>query len=102
MLTVVSACTSGRCRERNVASQSIFVFKHDGSKQCEKKAGLTAEEMSKQLMDIKVVSKQSKTDGMMHMMVCGSPTGKVNVYEINSADLVKAQQLGFEVFKNEN
>ncbi|MEQ1665239.1 MAG: hypothetical protein ABL927_07690 [Bdellovibrionales bacterium] len=58
--------------------------------------------MAKQLMDIKILSQQSKSDGIMHMMVCGSPTGKVNVYEINSADQVKAQQLGFEVFKNEN
>jgi len=36
-------------------------------------------------------------DGLMHIQMCGSPTGKTNVFDINVQDVDKAQVIGFEL-----
>lgn len=77
-------------------SERIRVSKPDGSLQCGMGKAVSVEEMKKQLDRIQVFSAENKADGLMHIQMCGSPTGKHNVYEINRADLEKAKKLGFK------
>ena len=118
-LIFVTACTSTNCRRKkeNQAplpieqiekepfkdhskskQDSAFVFKYDGSLQCGMGQKISAKEMAKQLTrkNIPVISSQNKPDGLMHIQVCGSPTGQANVYEIPAAKLEEAQKLGFK------
>lgn len=80
--------------------KKIKIYKPDGSIQCEKGTGISAAEMQKQLGDIKTYSAENKSDGLIRIQVCGTPTGNCNVYEINEADFVKAEKLGFKIWKN--
>jgi len=77
---------------------TVLVYKADGSLQCGAAKGLSAEEMGKQLGPIKIFSREKKPDGLMHIQVCGSPTGMINVYEISASDLTAAEKLGFKRF----
>lgn len=79
------------------ATGSVFIFKADGSLQCGEAKGLAAEEMEKELKGIKVLSREKRSDGMMHIQVCGSPTGMINVYEIPAAALPDAEKRGFKL-----
>lgn len=106
-------CAQGNCRSQISApaakgqadasmksssnpNDRVRVFKYDGSLQCGKGKAIAAEVMAKDLKDIKVYSFGSKADGLMHIQMCGTPTGKANVYEIDSTDLAAAQKLGFQ------
>lgn len=101
--SLLAGCASGHCRGRAVASdQKVFVYKPDGSLQCGKKNGMSADEMAEQLKEIKVYSRENKHDGQMHMTLCGTATGRINVYEIDMKDLGKARSLGFMELKNDN
>jgi hypothetical protein len=51
--------------------------------------------MQEQLTDIIVYSSSKKSDGLIHITLCGSTTGMLNVYEIAQTDLEKAKALGF-------
>ena len=74
----------------------VKVYKYDGSLQCAMGKAIPLEEMQKELKDIKVYSAKNKHDGLMHIMVCGSPTGKANVYEIDRVHLQNALKKGFK------
>lgn len=74
----------------------VRVFKYDGSLQCNMGEAISAEQMKKDLGAIKVYSAQNLSDGLMRIQVCGSPTGKANVYEISRSDLEAAIKLGFK------
>ena len=82
------------------ALKKIKVYKADGSIQCEQGTGTKADEMAKQLGDIKVLSMENKHDGLIRIQVCGQPTGHCNVYEISESDFAKAEKLGFKKWKN--
>jgi hypothetical protein len=75
---------------------SVFVYKSDGSLQCGTAKGLSLEEMEKQLRGIPVLSRDKRPDGKMHIQVCGSPTGMINVFEINETSLKEAEARGFK------
>jgi len=95
-------CASGHCgrdgKAVNVSSSKlkVFVYKYDGSKQCEKGTGTELKSMAAELSSIKVFSMSKKSDGQIRVQVCGALTGMANVYEISSADLAKAEALGFK------
>ncbi len=74
----------------------IRVYKLDGSLQCNQGKAITPSEMQKELAPLEVYSSGNKHDGMMRTQVCGSPTGRSNVYEINRKDLEAAQKKGFK------
>lgn len=74
----------------------IFVYKYDGSLQCKAGKGESVESMAKELKGLRIFSSEKKSDGLMHIQVCGSITGKANVYEIESKNLKAAQRLGFK------
>lgn len=99
-LPFLAACATGHCRSRNdVRPKTVFVFKADGTKQCGIGSATTVQQMAQELGDIKIVSQENKSDGKLYPMVCGAPTGKINVYEIPERDLEKAVAGGFVEFK---
>jgi hypothetical protein len=77
-------------------SNSIFVFKYNGEKQCGLGEIVSLEKMERELRDIKVFSRSVKNDGLMRTAVCGANTGSANVYEIATSDLKKAEGFGFK------
>jgi hypothetical protein len=76
----------------------VFVYKPDGSLQCGMAKGTVPEEMEKELSGIQVFSRSNRPDGKMHIQVCGSPTGRVNVYEIPSSSFKEVEKRGFKKF----
>jgi hypothetical protein len=108
------SCQSGRCKERVTPSNTesalmdanqkpvnqvldrVKVYKYDGSLQCNMGKAISVDEMEKQLKDIKVFARENKSDGMMRIQLCGSPTGRANVYEIERKDIEAAKKAGFQ------
>ncbi len=80
----------------------VKVYKADGSLQCGQGKAIPAQEMQKDLKDIKVHSSATKNDGLMRIQVCGAPTGNANVYEIDHKDLEAALKLGFKQWTFDN
>ena len=113
----VSACSSKPCRGINLKKpilkkeevfkkidpnktviETVKVYKYDGSLQCGMGKPTTPQQMSLQLKPIKIISMLSKHDGLMHITVCGSPTGRANLFEIEKTDLAEARKRGFEIW----
>jgi hypothetical protein len=88
VMTDSSAATDGR----------VLVGRPDGSLQCGMAKGKSPEEMEKELDGIKVYARSKRPDGRMHIQVCGSPTGQLNVYEIPTGSLKEAERRGFKKF----
>ena len=74
----------------------VFVYKYDGSLQCGMGKAVPVETMAKELTGIPVVSSLKKNDGLMHIQVCGSISGKANVYEIPANFQKQAESKGFK------
>ena len=74
---------------------TVFIYKYDGSLQCKKNSGTPLKQMEKKLGDIQIISSENRSDGLMRIQMCGTPTGQANVYEIQKVDLPKAQKRGF-------
>jgi hypothetical protein len=81
-------------------SKRVFVYKNDGSVQCENGGKIPLDVMKKDLGSIEVFSSSNKHDGMMRIQVCGAPTGYCNVYEIDEKDLDSALKAGFKKWVN--
>ena len=78
--------------------RSVFVYKLDGTKHCERHAGESVDAMSLKLTDvgIEVLSYRKGYDGREGIAQCGAPTGQINIYEIFASDLRSALNLGFK------
>jgi hypothetical protein len=76
----------------------VWVYKYDGGLQCGMGQVISLEEMKKQFVDIRVYDQGKKSDGLMRIALCGSPTGQANRYQIHREDLDKAKQKGFELW----
>jgi len=87
--------TSGASDE---AHATVLVYKDTGELQCGQGKAVKLDVMAKQLTSrrIRVLSSRTQDDGLMHVQVCGSPTGKINVYEIPASSLRKALRTGFK------
>ena len=98
----IFGCAVGHCGrngkhvQRDASKVKIFVYKYDGSKQCEPGGGVDVKTMSQELSSLKVFSMAKKRDGQIRIQVCGALTGMANVYEIAASDLSKAEALGFK------
>jgi hypothetical protein len=116
---VLASCAQGHCRRQVEApappqpvdassaadtaapkanSDRVFVYKYDGSLQCKMGKAIAPEVMAKQLTGIPVLSSTKKADGLMHIQVCGSITGKANVFEIPAKYQKQAESLGFKTW----
>ncbi len=80
------------------AASTLFVFRHDGTIQCDKSPGVALDSMEQELRSagIKVLSSRKGYDGREGIALCGAPTGQINIYEILSSDVSEALRLGFE------
>jgi hypothetical protein len=113
---LLAGCAQGHCRKQaeppagqpalNVSApinpekpsdqDHIFVYKYDGSLQCGMGKPVTVEAMAKELHGIPLKSSSKKTDGLMHIQVCGSITGRANVFEIPVKFQKTAESRGFK------
>ncbi len=117
LLFLCAGCTQGHCRRQvdapavvpgpaaeapapvaatPSAQAHVFVYKYDGSMQCGMGRPVTVDQMAKELKGIQVFSQEKKSDGLMHIQVCGSITGLANIYEIAPSALKKAEARGFK------
>ena len=82
----------------NSAASTLFVFKPDGTIQCDKFPGAALDSMEQELRSagIKVFSSRKGYDGREVIALCGAPAGQINVYEISSSDVSEALRLGFK------
>ena len=78
------------------AEEHVFVYKYDGSLQCGMGKAIAVDSMAKELGGIPISSSVKKSDGLMHIQVCGSISGKANVYEIPTTFLKQAESKGFK------
>lgn len=78
---------------------TVQIFKYDGTLQCGMGGEISLEEMSKELEaeGIEVVASRKGTDGLIHISVCGSSTGAINVYVIDRGALPATQRLGYRL-----
>lgn len=82
-------------------SGRIWVWKYDGSRQCDSPAQITPEGMARELKGrgIMVYEFRKGSDGMVYPSVCGAKTGATVELEIDHADLEKVQRVGFQMKK---
>jgi hypothetical protein len=75
----------------------VQVYRHDGSLQCAPDSGTPPAAMSETLSSAGITVHGSRTghDGLSRIAVCGAPTGRINVFEIDAADVDAAFGLGF-------
>ena len=79
--------------------EKIYVFKHDGTKQCEPKVpAIPQAQVEKELKSaqVKYFEIQHMDSGFMMIQMCGAPTGKIFRVQIAKEDLPKAIKLGYE------
>ena len=76
---------------------SVEVFKYRGAVQCDQKSGTPPEIMRNELVKagVEVISVACGEDGRMHPMLCGTPTGAINILEIPRQKAAQASRLGF-------
>jgi hypothetical protein len=70
----------------------------DGALSCGKKPPIPLQDGVSRLekAGIKVADSRHVSDGRMHAMACGMPSGGVNAYLIAEGDLAAARKLGFK------
>lgn len=75
--------------------ETVTVYKYDGSLQCGMGKAIPVGDMELELQGIPVQAREKKPDGLMHVQVCGQPTGMVNAYVIPLTKLADAEKRGF-------
>src|SRR6185312_7818278 len=109
-MMICFGCADGNCRSQakpvenkamdqknmKISTDTVKVYKYDGSLQCGMGKPIAITDMQKELQGITVYSTENKSDGLMRTQVCGSPTGKANVYEIDRSQLTEAKKRGFK------
>lgn len=79
--------------------ETVVVFKYDGSLQCGMGKAISVGDMELELTGIPVQAREKKPDGLMHIQVCGQPTGMVNAYTIPMVQFAEAERRGFRRWK---
>jgi len=76
----------------------IWVTRSDGGKSCANETAQSVEKGAEELhaAGIHVTASKKGSDGKMHPMMCGAPTGTQNVYQIPASELPTAIALGFK------
>ncbi len=93
--TITSPATASKNGEASNVTR-VRIYKPDGSRQCEKRGAQSVETMERELAGIVVHSREKRKDGLMHIQICGSPTGMINLYEIDASFLKQAEERGFK------
>ena len=79
----------------------VRIYQDAGSTQCQED-GQSLEQMERQLTDADIPFSAAAcgTDGKMYTAMCGSPDGKIGLFEIAPEHLQQARALGFEARAN--
>lgn len=82
---------------------SAFVFKYDGTLQCDLGKEIPLEVAEQELLDagVSVLARAKASDGLLHPAVCGGSTGNINRFEIGAVYLDTALKLGFALISPE-
>lgn len=91
----VQTCPALPAIDTSIRPKTVFVAKSDESKQCDATSGISLADMQKQLTNMVIYSSTKKSDGLMHITLCGSTTGMLNVYEIAQTEFERSKTLGF-------
>src|SRR2546426_666887 len=99
LLTLAAALT-GVMTGTVFSADTVEVFRYDGSLQCGMGQAVPLDEMAKELtaVNIKVLSSEKRVVSGFIIALCGAPTGRANVYRINTSDWEKARVLGFVLY----
>jgi len=93
------AKTSNIESELNSIQQNEFVqvYKSDGTKQCQSTA-ISLKSMSQVLVSsgIDILCSHKDDDSLIHPNSCGSPSGSINVFKINTVNLADVISMGFK------
>lgn len=94
------ACTGGTTTVSG-AIGAVSVYKATGAVQCSG-GGLTPAQMQLELTaaGIGVISAACGSDGNAVVAMCGAPTGTINIFEVQSADVAAAQGLGYALLSS--
>ena len=67
--------------------QKVWIFKDDGTRQCEDDPGISLKEMAEELetLGAEVLDSEKRQYGVVSTL-CGAPTGQVNAYEVSLDD----------------
>lgn len=103
LFALAGAAQAPRCFAQSSAS-TVTIFKHDGTLQCGLGKEVTLAQMAAALeaAGVTVLARRKANDGKLHIELCGSASGRINVFEIPAASLRAAQKLGFDVFVADN
>jgi len=98
LLLALVALPAPAAAQQPDASETAYVYKPDGTRQCDASPGISLDVMAQELIGsgIPVHMRRKSYDGREGIAVCGNPTGSINVYEIAESDLPKALELGFQ------
>lgn len=105
LAALVSGCAAGHCKGSKRAPVAnpeahIFVYKAEGSKQCQPATGLPIEKVAEDLGKIQLFSQATRSDGKMHMTLCGAATGRIHIFEILESDRATALKAGFQLLES--
>lgn len=92
-IVFLSACETG-----TVKTDTVKVYKYDGSVSCNQSSGTSIETMRLELLQHKVpiIAASCGSDGLIRAAVCGTSTGNINTFEINAAAYPAASALGYK------
>ena len=92
----LTACPSTKSEE------TVWVAKSDLSVSCDPKSGVDLSQGAEQLnrAKIPILDSQKRSDGQMHVQVCGASKGILNAYLISKKYLEEAQTLGYQELKS--
>ena len=83
-------------------SETVKIYKYDGSVSCDQTLTLTMESVKHELTDhkIPVLSSTCANDGIVRAAVCGIKTGNMYVFEVSKEEYPKTRALGFHPVSN--
>lgn len=95
-LPLVASVALAACAGTPKTPQWVWVYKYDGSVQCED-GGVPVAAMQRELdrAGVDVVCGRNTGDGKVYPAMCGAATGRINAYLIARSDLAEAETLGF-------
>lgn len=79
----------------------IWVSRTEGSLQCQPGTGKSLADSAAELSGIVVYKKLARLDGLMRVQMCGTPTGRLHVFEIDAGRLADAEKRGFVIFNSD-
>ncbi len=103
LLVFLVQCSSKPCVPeiflKNKSHRVIEIYRPDGTKQCGMGEEISLESMEKELNSIGVetLDRRKGQNNLFRTVVCGAPTGKVNIYKIYSSDLKRVEPLSFKL-----